>query len=116
MTVIKIRDILEGNFKNEKVTIRGWVYRKRTGKDVVFLVLRDSTGIIQSTVKKTSPAWDQAEQLTIESSLKLEGTAKEDKRAPGGYEISADNIEMHGNILSPKISLKSPLPCSSALL
>jgi len=93
---VKIREILDGCHENKKVAIRGWVYRKREGKGMIFLVVRDSTGIIQCTVKKDSPAWDGAERLTIESSLTLEGTAKTDPRAPGGHEISADAINIIG--------------------
>jgi len=92
MAYSKIGDILEGSVKDQKVAVRGWVYRKREGKELIFLVVRDSTGFIQCTVKKISPAWAEAQRLTIESSLTLEGTAREDKRAPGGYEISAENI------------------------
>ncbi len=96
MVQMKIREILEGKHENQKVSIRGWIYRKRTGKGMIFLVLRDSTGVIQCTVKKDSPAWSEAERLTIESSLTLEGTAKPDQRAPGGHEISADAITIIG--------------------
>src|SRR5208337_1131550 len=92
MALAKIGKILNGLCPDQKVTVRGWVYRKREGKELIFLVLRDSTGVIQCTVKKISPAWAEAQRLTIESSLTLEGTAREDKRAPGGYEISAENI------------------------
>ncbi len=46
--------------------------------------------------KKNQPRWVEAQKLTIESSLTLEGTVKEDKRAPGGYEISAENITTIG--------------------
>jgi len=63
---------------------------------MVFLVVRDSTGFIQCTAKKGCPAWTAAERLTIESSLTLEGLAKPDKRAPGGHEISADQISIIG--------------------
>ena len=89
MALVKIREILDGNCENKTVTVRGWVYRKREGKELIFLLIRDSTGVIQCTVKKASPSWSEAERLTIESSLTLEGTAKADKRAPGGYEIAA---------------------------
>jgi len=58
--------------------------------------VRDSTGFIQCTVKKDSPAWAEAERVTIESSLTLEGTAKPDQRAPGGHEISADAVATIG--------------------
>ena len=96
MALAKIGKIFEGCCPDQKVTVRGWVYRKREGKELIFLVLRDSTGVIQCTVKKASPAWSEAQRLTIESSLTLEGTAKEDKRAPGGYEISVENITVIG--------------------
>jgi len=96
MALVKISKVIEGCYPDQKVTIRGWVYRKREGKELIFLLIRDSTGVIQCTVKKTSPGWNKAQRLTIESSLTLEGTAKEDKRAPGGYEISAESISIIG--------------------
>ncbi len=96
MTLVKIGEVLEGRYPDQKVTLRGWVYRKREGKELIFLLIRDSTGVIQCTVKKTSPCWNEAQKLTIESALSLEGAAKQDKRAPGGYEISAENITIIG--------------------
>ncbi|HUK85247.1 MAG TPA: asparagine--tRNA ligase [Candidatus Acidoferrum sp.] len=96
MALQKINKILEGCCSDQKVMIRGWIYRKREGKELIFLIVRDSTGFIQCTVKKTSLGWGEAQRLTIESSLMLEGTAREDKRAPGGYEISAENITIIG--------------------
>ena len=96
MVLVNVREVLDGFHKNEKVIIRGWVYRKREGKSLIFLLVRDGTGFIQCTVKKDSPSWNEAERLTIESSLKLEGTAKPDKRAPGGYEINTESIEIIG--------------------
>jgi asparaginyl-tRNA synthetase len=96
MSLVKISEVLEGKCTNQPVTIRGWVYRKREGKELIFLVMRDSTGVIQSTIKKTCACWNEAQKLTIESSLTLSGTAKEDKRAPGGFEISAENLQIVG--------------------
>jgi asparaginyl-tRNA synthetase len=96
MALVKIRDVLDGRCEDKKIKIRGWVYRTREGKELIFLLVRDSTGFIQCTIKKGIPAWSEAERLTIESSLMLEGTAKPDKRAPGGYEISADSISIIG--------------------
>ncbi len=96
MALVKISQILEGKCTDQKVTVRGWVYRKREGKALIFLVIRDSTGVIQSTIKKDSACWDAAQKLTIESSLTLEGVAKQDTRAPGGFEIGAEAIETVG--------------------
>jgi asparaginyl-tRNA synthetase len=96
MALKKIREVLDGCCLDQKIQVRGWVYRKREGKALIFLVIRDSTGVVQCTVKKESPAWSDAQKLTIESSLSLEGTAHQDDRAPGGYEISVDALSIIG--------------------
>jgi len=96
MSFTPIQDILVNKHKSEHVSIRGWVYRKRESKKTIFLLIRDATGIIQTTAKRATEAWKEAEKITIESSLKLSGTLKKDKRAPGGYEIATDKIEIIG--------------------
>ena len=96
MHFVPIQKILAGSYVNKRVAIRGWVYRQREGKETIFLIVRDSTSFIQCTVKKESPAWNEAKKITIESSLTLEGTAKQDKRAPGGYEISVEKLSVIG--------------------
>ena len=96
MALVHVREVLDGNLEDKNVAIRGWVYRKREGKGVVFLVVRDSTGVIQCTVKNSSPDWEKARLLTIESSLSLKGVVKRDKRAPGGFEISVERISIIG--------------------
>ena len=97
MALVKIREILDGNCSEKPVSIRGWVYRKREGKELIFLLVRDCTGVIQCTVKKASAAaWAEAQKLTIESSLMLDGTAKPDKRAPGGFEIASEAVSIIG--------------------
>ena len=96
MDFISIRDILDGKFKEKKVAIRGWIHRKREGKQTVFLVMRDASGVVQCTVKKESQAWSEAERITIESSATLSGTVKKDPRAPGGYEISVSRLTIVG--------------------
>ena len=96
MALVKICEVLGGSCTDQKVTVRGWVYRKREGKELIFLLARDSTGVIQCTIKKAAPCWAEAQKLTIESSLQLEGTVKEDKRASGGFEITAEAIDIIG--------------------
>jgi len=91
-----IEDIIGGRCERELVNIKGWVYRKRQSKETIFLVVRDATGVIQCTVKRKSPMWDVAERVTIESSVSLSGTVRRDKRAPGGFEISVEKLEIVG--------------------
>ncbi|MBU1245507.1 MAG: asparagine--tRNA ligase [Nanoarchaeota archaeon] len=75
-----------------KVAIRGWIYRERSLKDKVFLVVRDSTDIVQCVVK--DKLYDQAKELLIESSVKIEGTIRADKRAPTGFEIDVEKLDI----------------------
>jgi len=96
MAFTPIEKILSGKYESKKVNIRGWIYRKRESKDTIFIVVRDATGVIQSIIKKDSPTWTEGERATIESSIALTGTVKEDKRAPGGFEIIADKLEVIG--------------------
>ena len=81
----------------EKVELRGWVYNKRSSGRVRFLLVRDGTGILQCTIfspEKEHPLFDKFEELTQESSLIIRGKVKEDKRAPGGYELEVEDIEI----------------------
>ena len=43
----KIKNILSDDFINSDVTIHGWVYRTRSSGKITFIILRDSSGIIQ---------------------------------------------------------------------
>lgn len=80
-----------------KVSIHGWVYRERKQKDMIFLVIRDSTNIIQAVIKQdklSKKEWEDANKLLIESSLEIEGELKEDKRAITGYEIQVSKLNV----------------------
>ncbi len=96
MLIVPIVEILRGEHEDKKVMIRGWVYRKREGKQTIFLVIRDATGVIQCTAKHESSTWTDAEKVTIESSLTLKGTVKKDARAPGGYEVVVEELSIIG--------------------
>lgn len=96
MSLVSIREILEGSCDDKRVAIRGWVHRKSEVKKTIFVRIRDSTGVIQCTIKKEGPSWDEGERITIESSVKLEGTVRQDSRAPGGYEIAAEKLTIIG--------------------
>ena len=92
MDFIHISDAI--NKKKGKVAIRGWVYRERKLKDKVFLVIRDSTNIIQCIISIDNISWEDANKLLIESSVEIEGNIYEDKRAPTGYEIKVDQLNV----------------------
>ena len=55
-----------------KVQIRGWIYRERGSSKLKFVVLRDSTDIIQCVIKKDKVGdklFKIADKLQIEASI-----------------------------------------------
>src|SRR3989339_1799284 len=79
------------------VAVRGWCYRQRSSNKFVFIVLRDSSNIIQCVVAKDEvdeKMWKDADSVRIEFSLEIEGTIHEDKRAPSGYEIKVQKLNI----------------------
>ena len=70
--------------EGRSVTLRGWLYGKRSGGKVVFLLLRDGTGVCQCVVEARREApFHEANQAGQESSLELGGEVRRDERAPG---------------------------------
>ena len=45
----KISEILHVKNTDESINLRGWVYRTRSSGNIIFTIIRDSTGIIQAT-------------------------------------------------------------------
>jgi len=74
-----------------RVTVRGWVYRKRVLKEKIFIVLRDATGILQLVLPREK--FKTAEELNLESSLAVTGVLVKEPRAPGGVELHVENID-----------------------
>jgi len=92
-----ISDILGGKLTEKEVEIKGWLVTRRSSGGVQFLIIRDGTGMIQSTVHKDEVAekvFRETDKLTQESSVKIRGTVKEDKRAPGGYEVRVKDLKI----------------------
>jgi len=88
-----------GERSGREATVRGWLYNRRSSGKIQFLIVRDGTGYLQTVVARAdvSPeTWTEAERATQECSLAVQGTVREDKRAPGGYEMSASHVEIIG--------------------
>ncbi|MFH0961243.1 MAG: asparagine--tRNA ligase [archaeon] len=98
----EIGSILSGKHcDGSKVKLRGWIHRKRSSGKVIFMVLRDPSGIIQVVGRATDPFWPEVEKVTRESSAELEGLVKKDERAPGGYELALTGFKIVGLADSP---------------
>ncbi|OGD22266.1 MAG: asparagine--tRNA ligase [Candidatus Aminicenantes bacterium RBG_16_63_16] len=94
MSWVYVEDI--ARHAGETVEIRGWVYNKRSSGKVRFLLVRDGTGIIQGTIfssEKEHPLFRHFDALTQESSVVVRGKVREEKRAPGGFELDIEDLE-----------------------
>lgn len=103
MTTAYIEQI--GRYAGEEVTVQGWLRSRRDSGKLHFLTLRDGTGDLQAVVSKAAVGDEQfalSARLTQESSLKVRGKVRAEKRAPGGYELEVIAIEL--------VQLAEPFP------
>ncbi len=80
-----------------EVTLRGWMFNRRSSKTLHFLQLRDGSGVVQGVVvqAEVSPeTWKAAGDATMESSVAVTGIVREDKRAPTGVELSVRGVQV----------------------
>lgn len=95
--VRKIRIHDAGEHVGEQVRIGGWLYNKNRVGKVIFLVLRDGSGLMQcvGTLKDLGPdAFNQADTLPQESSLWVTGTIRADARQVGGFEMQLSSYQV----------------------
>ena len=86
-----------GEHEGRSVTLKGWLYNLRESGKLLFPIFRDGSGTIQGIVPKAAvPAevFDAIKGLTQESSVIVTGKVRADKRAPGGYELDVEGIEV----------------------
>jgi asparaginyl-tRNA synthetase len=94
----------------QPVTLRGWLYNLRASGKLLFPIFRDGTGTVQGIVPKAAVpehVFDTFKNLTIESSLVVTGTVREDSRAPSGVELDVSDVT-----ITQRISEETPYPIS----
>ncbi len=94
MTTARIADF--GSHVGQQVLVQGWLHNKRSSGKLQFLIVRDGSGFAQAVMAKAAvkpEAWEAGEAMGQESSLELTGKVKEDKRAPGGFEIEVTDVK-----------------------
>lgn len=78
-----------------EVTVKGFVHTIRVQSKIIFLILRDVSGIVQTVIEaKDAEAFEAAKSLAVESVVAITGTVKEFAQAPGGVEIGVSGIEV----------------------
>ena len=95
MTVAYVENVSahEGN----EITLRGWVYNRRSSGKLQFILLRDGTGVIQCVAFKgnfTPEEFEMLDKLTQESSIEIRGKVRKDSRSPGGYEMDVAGFKI----------------------
>lgn len=86
-----------GQFENQQVLIKGWLYNIRSSGKIHFLQIRDGFGFIQGVVVKSDVGentFELCKTLTQESSIEISGLVRKDDRAPGGYELSVTDVKL----------------------
>jgi asparaginyl-tRNA synthetase len=81
----------------EEVTIKGWLYNKRSSGKLGFLEIRDGSGIIQGVVSKkdvSDQAWENTEKVSQESSVIVRGAPREHPKKPGVYELDIKDLRI----------------------
>src|SRR6058998_1437974 len=100
--IATVREVLQGTLDSQQVHVRGWLQNKRTGGGIVFVLLRDGSGVIQCTLRKgkvDEKIFEEFQSARIESSVELAGDVKADPRAPGGREIQV----AEGQVVHPAL-------------
>ena len=92
-TNISIKDI------NKKIELYGWVSKKRDLGGLIFIDLRDRTGIIQLVVNPENPHYELASTLKNEYVIKVNGTVQKRENPnknikTGEIEVIVENLEI----------------------
>jgi asparaginyl-tRNA synthetase len=97
----------------QSATVQGWLYNCRHSKKLRFMQLRDGSGQIQGVLSKadvSDAVWEATAGLGAETSVRVRGAVQEDARAPSGYELQVETVEVLGQSVDYPISKKAHGP------
>ena len=92
---IYIADI--SNYEGQEITLKAWLYNKRSSGKLHFLQLRDGTAEIQAVVFKgnvSDEVFALADKIPQESSVEVVGLVKKHERSKIGYEIDVKDLKV----------------------
>ena len=110
-TIVRISELKAHD--GETVTLQGWLYNSRGKGKIMFLLLRDGSGICQCVTVKAAIGEERFAELKAlgqESSLTITGKVKVDERAPGGVEMDLISAEIIQNASDYPIGKKEHGP------
>ena len=83
----------------QTVTVRGWVYHRRSSGKVHFIELRDGTGVVQCVMGKNDvdeATFAAADRLAQETSIAITGVVKAHPKKANVFELGAQGLEVLG--------------------
>jgi len=95
------------NFVGRKIRVCGWVEHRRAIGGIVFIVLRDRSGIVQIV---GSPQMHFMGDALPRTAVSVTGSVRKDDRAPTGVEIVAESIEILARFEPPSAFDDAKLP------
>ncbi len=81
-----------GTMIGQEVLMKGWIYKIKDFGGVLFISLRDKTGIIQLVASGDI----LPDGLKIEAAVEVEGLCIENEKAPGGVEVKINTLRIVG--------------------
>ncbi len=101
------------NHKNEEVTVAGWVHSRRDHGKIIFIDLRDRTGIIQVVFNQDNKeVYERADNLRGEWVVKIKGKINprpknmhNEKIVTGKIELEATDLEILSKAETPPIAV-----------
>lgn len=99
-----------GEHVGQEVSLRGWLYNLRESGKLLFPIFRDGSGTIQGIVPKaavSAEVFERIKGLTQESSVLVTGKVRADERAPSGYELDVQSLEV-----VQRVPEEAPFPIS----
>ncbi len=97
------------DYIGKTVSINGWIANKRSSGKIIFLQIRDGSGFIQGVIVRDEAGeelFQNAETLTQESSVRVQGIVRKDERSKTGVELSVTALSVlqitHDYPITPK--------------
>jgi len=93
----------------KKITIQGWIHKKRLLGGLNFITVRDRRGIVQVLVEDKDEV-EKLRGLQIGTVVSITGVVHKDERAPGGAELHDATLEVMVPVVdAPPIEIDKPI-------
>ncbi len=80
--------------KNQKISLAGWVNKKRDHGNLLFVDLRDNFGVTQCVIDKSNKFFKELEKLQLESVIKIDGVVVERTQETINPDLNTGEIEV----------------------